>query len=133
MRIYKYSMGFRTPAVDQSYSSIYYNHDLRAVFVELIQSCRTDTDPIYCSVSDPLPKSSVAFLDTDLDQIGSSSVQNVGFCCVSGVCKACAPPPQPLHAEMTSKVYELDLRGQKIERIENLEQVCFMLQCKYCT
>ena len=28
MRIYKYSMGFRTPAVDQSYSSIYYNHDL---------------------------------------------------------------------------------------------------------
>ena len=29
MRIYKYSMGFRTPAVDQSYSSIYYKHDLR--------------------------------------------------------------------------------------------------------
>ena len=46
---------------------------LRAVFAELIQSCRTDTDPIYSSVSDPLPKSSVAFLGTDLDQIGSSS------------------------------------------------------------
>ena len=46
---------------------------LRAVFVELIQSCRTDTDPIYCLISDPLPKSSVAFLGTDLDQIGSSS------------------------------------------------------------
>ena len=44
---------------------------LRAVFVELIQSCRTDTDPIYSSVSDLLPKSSVAFLGTDLDQIGS--------------------------------------------------------------
>ena len=28
MRIYKYPMGFRTPAVDQPYSSIYYNHDL---------------------------------------------------------------------------------------------------------
>ena len=27
---------------------------LRAVFVELIQSCRTDTDPIYSLVSDPL-------------------------------------------------------------------------------
>ena len=35
--------------------------------------CRTDTDPIYSSVSDPLPKSSVAFLGTDLDQIGSTS------------------------------------------------------------
>ena len=46
---------------------------LRAVFAELIQSCRTDTDPIYSSVSDPLPKSSVAFLGTDLDQIGSTS------------------------------------------------------------
>ena len=46
---------------------------LRAVFAELIQSCRTDTDPIYSSVSDPLPKSYVAFLGTDLDQIGSSS------------------------------------------------------------
>ena len=28
---------------------------------------------IYSSVSDPLPKSSVAYLGTDLDQIGSSS------------------------------------------------------------
>ena len=28
MRIYKYSMGFRTPAADQSYWSIYLNHDL---------------------------------------------------------------------------------------------------------
>ena len=37
---------------------------LRAVFAELIQSCRTDTDPIYSSVSDPLPKSSVVFLGT---------------------------------------------------------------------
>ena len=46
---------------------------LRAVFVELIQSCRTDTDPIYSSISDPLLKSSVAFLGTDLDQIGPSS------------------------------------------------------------
>ena len=46
---------------------------LRAVFVELIQSCRTDTDTIYSSVSDPLPKSSISFLGTDLDQIGSSS------------------------------------------------------------
>ena len=53
---------------------------LRAVFVKLIQSCRTDTDPIYCSMSDPLPKSSVAFLGTNLDQIGSSS--DSGFCCV---------------------------------------------------
>ena len=42
-------------------------------FVELKQSCRTDTDTIYSSVSDPLPKSCVAFLGTDLDQIGSSS------------------------------------------------------------
>ena len=42
-------------------------------FVELIQSCRTDTDTIYSSVSDQLPKSCVVFLGTDLDQIGSSS------------------------------------------------------------
>ena len=46
---------------------------LKAVFVELIQSCRTDTDTIYSSLSDLLPKSFVAFLGTDLDQIGSSS------------------------------------------------------------
>ena len=52
---------------------------LRADFVELIQSCRTDTDLIYCSVSDPLLKSSVAFLDTDLDQIGSSSNSKHGY------------------------------------------------------
>ena len=38
-----------------------------------MQSCRSDTDTIYSSVSDPLPKSCVAFLGTDLDQIGSSS------------------------------------------------------------
>ena len=31
MRIYKCSTGFRTPAVDQSYWSIYYNHDLNTV------------------------------------------------------------------------------------------------------
>ena len=37
----------------------------------MIQSCRTDSYN-YSSVSDPLPKSSVAFLDADLDQIGSS-------------------------------------------------------------
>ena len=40
---------------------------IRAVFVELMQSCRTNTDPIYSSVSDPL------------DQIGSSSDSR--FCC----------------------------------------------------
>ena len=35
--------------------------------------CRTDTDLVYSSVSDPLPKCSVAFLCTDLDQIDYSS------------------------------------------------------------
>ena len=44
--------------------------------------CRTDTDPIYSSVSDPLPKCYIAFLGTDLDQIGSISV-----------CIAALPPP----------------------------------------
>ena len=41
--------------------------------------------------------------------------------CLQAVC-----PSPSAYAEMTSKVYELDLRGQKIERIENLEKVCFM-------
>ena len=41
MRIYKYSMGFRTPAVDQSYSSIYYNHDLNSSSTLLITLLQT--------------------------------------------------------------------------------------------
>ena len=48
---------------------------LRDVFVELIQSCRTDTDTIYSSVLDQLPKRCVAFL-------GRVLIQNAGFCCV---------------------------------------------------
>ena len=50
------------------------------------------------------------------------------------------PVPRPLMPAawsgwlvMTSKVYELDLHGQKIERIENLEKVRLMSQCKCCT
>ena len=66
-----------------SVSDLYELHVLGLFFVELILSCRADTDPIYCLVSDLLPKSSVVFLGTDLDQIGSSSVQTVGFCCVT--------------------------------------------------
>ena len=47
-----------------------YTSCLRAVFVELIQSCRTDTDPWYQTL---LPKCYVVFVGTDLDQISSSS------------------------------------------------------------
>jgi len=49
-------------AVSDQYAHIWIRPAcLRAVFVELMQSCRTYTDTIYRSVSDPLPISSVAF------------------------------------------------------------------------
>ena len=55
---------------------------LRAVFVELIQSCRIDTDSIYSSVPEPLPKSSVAFWLQIWIRLVPVLIQNVGFCCV---------------------------------------------------
>ena len=49
-----------------------------------MQSCRTDTDPIYSLVSDPLPKCFIAFLGTDLDQISTSS-DSKGTICIGKV------------------------------------------------
>ena len=82
---YRTSIG----AVSDQYAHIFCIRSKWHVFVALIQRCRTDTDTIYSSVSDPLPKSSIAFLGTDLDQIGYRSgsdwfqfwLKNVRFWC----------------------------------------------------
>ena len=66
---YRSSIG----AVSDQYAHIY----IRPVWIACLRGC-SDTELQnwysydYSLVSDPLPKSSVAFLDADLDQIGSS-------------------------------------------------------------